>query len=449
MSNVIQFPMQPNPVQPIAHFIRLGDTGYQKLASLHAAGRFPARRVVVDASRLRHQKELVAALRSSGAEIVLDTKAAELSALEKFGGHAKHTPWASCGDNAPLTPSHFAPLSAYDIFGQIARFAVEYGVDAVMAPTHYLGDRAFGGWFDVDRTSCIALRRALDNEGGSKIAIDYPLIVSHVSLNDEGARSSYLDGLGDLPFEYLWVRASGFGNDAPPLATKRFISAMLTLHNLGKPIIADYLGGLVGEAALAFGAVSGIAHGIGERERFDARRWHEPPKPREEGKGGGRTVRVVVPSLDRSATKAELELMVGARGGHKLVACGNRLCCPHGLKDMINDPRQHAAYQSFALVEDLAGVPDLNRERHFLSGRMTEVDRVARQVKDLKFSNDEAKALRVDGEKLSKRLADHSRQIEKMRLGLEDLHESRAGSAPRARSAVARQVTSKQEAAKK
>jgi hypothetical protein len=54
MVNVIQFPHPIAPVQPVAHFI-----GYHKLANLHAAGSFPAIRIVVDASRLKHQKELV------------------------------------------------------------------------------------------------------------------------------------------------------------------------------------------------------------------------------------------------------------------------------------------------------------------------------------------------------------------------------------------------------
>jgi hypothetical protein len=432
MANVIQFPHPTAPVQPVAQFIRLGESGYNKLANLHAIGRLPARRVVVDASRLKHQKELIAALRAEGAEIVLDTKAAELSALGKFGGHAKHAPWAAIGEGKPLHAGHYDPRAPIDIFGQIARFAVEYGVDAVLAPGHFVGDRNFTEWFQVDCASCVALRRALDREGGAAIAIDYLLIAPHTALNDDAARSGFLSGLDGLPYDNLWVRASGFGSDAAPLTSKRFIVAMSGLHNLGKPIIADFLGGLVGQAALAFGAVSGIAHGIGERERFDAGSWHKPPQKNEDGKGG-RTVRILIPGLDRSATKGELELMAKARGGHKLVACGNRACCPHGLKDMIGDPRQHAAYQSFAMVAELAPVPDLNREQHFLAGRMAEVDRQARQVKDLKFSIEDAAERKVDAEKLAKRLFEHSRQMEKMRLGLEDLHESRADGTPRAR----------------
>lgn len=437
MENVIPFPYAVAPIQPVGHFIRLGESGYNKLANLHAAGRFPATRVVVDASRLKHQKELVSALRAKGAEVVLDTKVAELSALEKFEGYARHAPWAALGHGGPLTPAHFDPKRAEDIFGQIARFAIEYRVHAVLAPGHFLADPTFGGWFDIDRASCLALRRALDREGGREIAIDYQLIVPHTALNDDAARSDFLGGLQDLPYDNLWVRASGFGNDAGPLTTKRFITAMAGLHNLGKPIIADYLGGLVGHAALAFGAISGLSHGISEKERFDAHSWHKPAK-KADNSNFGRATRIFMAGLDRSATIPELELMADARGGRRIVTCCDRACCPHGLKDTIADPRQHAAYQSFTMMAELAAVPDLNREQHFLSGRMADVDRQARQAKELKFDVTEAAGRKIDVAQLTKRLVDHSKQVEKMRLSLEDLHESRADGGPRVRPLAAR-----------
>jgi len=308
----------------------------------------------------------------------------------------------------------------------------------VLAPTHFVGDPNFKQWFKADQT-CRELRRALDREGNSAIAIDYLLITPHTMLNDDAVRSEFLSGLDGLPYDNLWVRASGFGNDAGPLATKRFITAMSGLHNLGKPIVADYLGGLVGHAALAFGAVSGLCHGVGEKERFDARSWHNPAKKNDDDKFG-RATRVFIAGLDRSATIPELEIMANARGGRKLVTCCDRACCPHGMRDTIADPRQHAAYQSFSMMADLASVPDLNREQPFLNGRMTEVDRQARLAKDLKFSAEEAVEWKVDIGKLTKRLVDHSKQVGKMRLSLEDLYETRANGAPRARPVVRRIV---------
>jgi hypothetical protein len=442
MENVIPFPHPVPPIQPIAHFIRLGESGYLKLANLHAVGRFPTSRVVVDASRLKHQKEFVASLRARGVEIVLDTKVAELSAREKFSGHAHHAPWAKLGNGEPLNPSHFNPASPQDIFGEIARFAVEYKVDAVLAPTHFLGDPAFAGWFSIDCAGCVAMRKALDREGGPNIAIDYSLILSHVALNDDSIRSDFLAGLDGLPYENLWVRASGFGSNAGPLATRRFFVSMSALHNLGKPVVADYLGGLVGLAALAFGAVSGISHGIGERERFDARNWHKPLERTEDG-GFGRQVRILVAGLDRSVTLPELELMANARGGRRLIACGNRECCPHGLSDMIAEPHQHTAFHNFSIISAMAAIPDLNREHHLLNGPMADAVRRALQVKDLKFSISEATARKIDTDALRRRLSDHHHRLLKLRSTLENLHETRAA-APRARAVGTRLKTNGQ-----
>src|SRR5689334_3968967 len=123
-AQILALPSLKAPANPVGHFVRLGDSGHRQLADLHAAGRFSPKRVVVDASRLRHQQELVDALRTSGTRIVLDTKAAELSSLQKFAGWASGAPWA--GDGKPLSPAQFAANDAHDVFGKIARFAVEH-----------------------------------------------------------------------------------------------------------------------------------------------------------------------------------------------------------------------------------------------------------------------------------------------------------------------------------
>lgn len=128
-----------------------------------------------------------------------------------------------------------------------------------------------------------------------------------------------------------------------------------------------------------------------------------------------------------------------ARGGRRLISCTDP-CCPHGLQDMVNDPRRHAVYQTHAQISELSAIPDLRREQHFLDGRMTDADRRARQVKDLKVSLEEASRRGVDVDRLMKRLADHSNQTEKMRQTLEDLHESRGSSASRATCIQARQA---------
>lgn len=427
-AQILPLPGIQAPTQPIAHYLRLGHTGHQKLEALLATNRLPARRIVVDASKLKFQRELVNALQASGAEIVLDTNAAELSVLGRFDGTPRTAPWAAAGDGSPLGPEHFTMDHPKSIIGEIARFAVEHGVDAVLSPGHFLRDGHKDQWFEIDRQACIALRNALDREGGAHIAIDYLLIPTYTHLQDEAVRGTYMSGLQDLPFGNLWIRASGFGSDGTPLGARRYISALSGIHNLGKSVIADHVGGLIGMAAVAFGVASGIAHGVGEHERFVASGWDKPRKKNEDGQGGGKQTRVVIPGLDRSATIDELQVLARSKGGHRLVVCGDRNCCPHGLENMIKDWRAHFLYQKFEQSSALAEIPDRKRALHFLENDMAQADRLARQVKELKTGD----------EKMTDRLTKHSHRIEALRAGLESLHEARGEGAPRAPAALQR-----------
>ena len=219
-AKIVPFPLTASAKSPLAHFIRIGEA-HKKLADLHASGRLPAKRVVVEASRLRHQKELIAALRDDGAEIILDTEVAELAAPGKFAGHSRHAPWASAGQGRPLGPEHFEDDAPSDVIGHIARSTVECHIDTVLAPTHYLADPAFSDWLVVDRRACPLLRAALDREGGQHIAIDYPVIVPHTLLNSDACRGELVEIIADLPVDNVWIRASGLGSDAGPVTMKR------------------------------------------------------------------------------------------------------------------------------------------------------------------------------------------------------------------------------------
>ena len=158
---ILPFPVTASAKWRLAHFVRIGEA-HKKLADLHASGRFPARRVVVEASRLRYQKDLIDALREDGAEIVLDTEVAELAAPGKFSGHSRYAPWATSGQGGPLGPEHFKENAPSDVIGHIARFAVESHVNTVLAPTHNLGDPSFSNWAVVDAWACPQFRDALD-----------------------------------------------------------------------------------------------------------------------------------------------------------------------------------------------------------------------------------------------------------------------------------------------
>ena len=422
-------PGPANPT-PLACFTRVGEA-HRKLSELHAAGHLPAKRAVIDASRLKHQRELVAGLRESGTQIVLDTEAAELASPARCGGHVRHAPWALDGGGV-LGPAGFQGSALDRFVGHVARHAVENRIDTVLAPSHFLGDPTFGDWLAVDRAACVALRRALDLEGGADIAIDYSVILSNTMLSDPTARGQIMAALEDLPIENVWVRSSGFGAEAGPLAAKRYLTAMSSLHNLGKPVIADHLGGLVGEAALAFGAVSGIARGISDRERFDARDWHKAPSQDDNEVGFGRATRLVIPDLHRSLTLREIDVLSSAKGGRRLCGCGDRGCCRDGYSTMISDHRGHAARQLFRSIAAIESVPDRLREQAFLDGTMSNANRKGRDVKALRPSTTEAIRHGINLDALMKRMAEQSRKLEKFGASLEHLHESRGETGARA-----------------
>lgn len=439
-AQIIDFPAGSAATPPIAQFIRL-DGAHTKIGELLAANRFPATRVVLDASRTRHQKRLIEAFHENGIEVVLDPQVAELASFIKFQGLARHAPWGVHCEEVPLGPEHFAPGARSDVIGQIARFAVEHGFDAVLAPTHFLADPRFSDWFDVDRRACIELRAALDREGGTRIRIDYPVIHAHTALTKADARSRLLDGLTDLPIDNLWVRASGLPSDARPLPTKQFLTAMASLHNLGKPVIVDHLNGLVANAALAFGIASGKAHGIGERERFDARNWHKPQGKEEEGTFRGRKVRIPVPGIGRTLTRAEIEVLASARYGKRLVACGDRSCCANGLADMIADPRRHQLHTGFEDLRHLAEVPALMRPRYFLDSPLNDAVRRAREIQRLKPNAADAARCNVNIESLMRRMHEHTERLEKLHTTLEHHLEHQGGHGPRVRPAAGPRVS--------
>ena len=151
-----------------------------------------------------------------------------------------------------------------------------------------------------------------------------------------------------------------------------------------KPIIADCAGGLAALGVTAFGAAAGIAHGVAEKERFDASAWRRRPG----AGGGGQNGRLYLPGIDRHCKLADVRAIMEARGGRRLLACQDRDCCPRGLADMLNDPKAHFLTQRRTQLLDLQRMPDLRRTSRFLDYHLASADRTARQVAKLKIPDD-------------------------------------------------------------
>lgn len=403
--NVVFLHGQP---QPVLHFLRLGSSNYHQVEALMASGRLPSFDVVVEAGVYARQAELVRSLQNAGRKVILDLNVAELSEVGKWRGAASGAPWAD--PEGILEQRHFdSGAGSYDLIGQIARFVVRSGVLAVMAPARLLTgvtDRRFGA--DVD--ACCNLRSMLDRLGGDRVKIYYPLIMPSKSFNDIAERRAIIAGLNSAPVDQLWLRVSHFGADATPVGIRKFISSAHDFASLRIPIIGDHVGGMAGIASAAFGAITGIAHGVLRKERFDASSWPKPPRPTSGG-GGGYTV--LLPGLDRLLKVADATALIEAAGGRRCLSCNDPQCCKHGFEDTLRNPAGHYLYQRSRQIQALSVIPELLRPKHFLERQIDAAERTARSASRLDVGDDLKKLTRSNLQRLSR-----------LREVLEDLHET-------------------------
>ena len=373
--------VQLRPPSELAGYLRLGFTGYRKLADLHAAGRLHFRRFVVEAAYFIEHWDLIRDLQADGCEIVLDTNFAELASPGKFAGASlRKLPWAK--NDRPWTVSDFALGANFNAARAIAEFAAAADVAAVLAPTH-LHEPGDASWQRIDAELCLALRRELDRAGVQDIAIDYQWITSAGVLKDEKARREQLAIVADLPVENLWVRAAGFGSKATGAGARHHLRCLAALHGGGLPLIADMTGGFPGLAVLAFGAGAGLAHGIGVKENFNLANWRKPLL----GAGSGGT-RIYIAELDRYFSERQLETLLAARGARSRVACIDRTCCPHGGDDMIESSEAHFLKQRAGQIANLAAVPDHRRASHFIEQHLDPAVSIARQIDRCEMADD-------------------------------------------------------------
>jgi hypothetical protein len=395
----------------VGHFLRVGKRTRQ-VETLLAAGCMPVNRFVLNGSRIGSQKDLIISLQERGSELILDTQVDELSSLGRWDSSAKSAPWAH--PDGMLLPEHFSGKGNHDAVGLIASFAVENQMNAVLAPTHLLGD-ANDGMFEVDKGSCIRLRERLDRDGGSQIGIDYALSITYASLRDSAQRRALIRGLRDLPFVNLWLRVSPFGSDAEAPKLRKYISAVADFLALEKPIIADKVGGLTGLAIAGFGSVGGYSHGLIEQERFDGSGWSKiEPKRR----GGGSERRVFISGLDRLIPEAQFKELMSIPNGRRILCCNDPNCCPNGYQGMLDNPTRHFITQRAEQIRKLNLIPDLQRPRHFLETELRTAARLAKQATKLRFGG--------NGE-LQKVATKASERLDKLLPTLEDLYRTQSG----------------------
>lgn len=394
--------LHPSPV--IGGYLRVGHTGHRRLEALRAAGKLNFSRFVFDAAHIDQQIVLLRGLKASGCEVVLDPNFADMAELGRFESSVRKLPWANA--SAPWKVSDFGRESNLNPARLIAEFAINYGVDVVLAPSNLI-ETVDDPWWDVNRAFSEALRLELDTNGGSAIEIDYQVITTGALLRDHKGRAQINSAIKNRPIQNVWLKVSGFGATATGARTRAYIESVRELHAMERPLIADATGGFAGRPAAAFGAVAGISHGVCQKESFDANLWKQPRA----GKGGGTATRIYVPDLDRYFTEQQLDAVFAVKGGKARVGCPDTSCCPR-REDQIEHSDAHMLTRRSRQLEDLSRVPELRREEHLLLHLIDPAVRSARQIAQL----------RLPDEKVAKLVKDAKKRLIRVRDALGDLH---------------------------
>ena len=159
---------------------------------------------------------------------------------------------------------------------------------------------------------------------------------------------------------------------------------------------------------------------IVERDRFDARSWHRPQRQPTADRSFGRPIHLPLPGLDKSFRKRDFRAITSTARGRRLVACGDRECCPRGLTPMLENHRSHIARQKFRAFDALYAVSDARRVYHLINVELRGVERLARDLVHLN----------VDDGRLNKALSDWRKRIDSITRMFETLSERTRPSPP-------------------
>lgn len=399
--------MQPRAVrpapEPLALYLRVGRNDHRALMNVIAAGDTGCFGVVLDAAQEDRHKELMEQVLASRLDAILDTKAMQLALP---GGYTKSNaglPWAD--KERMHLPSDFQGMSGRRLIATIGDHAVQHGYTEVLAPTHLL--RAVDDpWLAIDVESTRRLRDHLDQNGGRHIPLIYPLAISYEIFRTPQFRAQVISALINIKADAIWLNIDGLqGAHATPTAVKNFIVAAAGFHQLGRKLVADCIGGKVGLALMAFGAVGGIAHGIGVFEKFDS----DHLRSMSNSTPFTRPMPVYVPDIDAMLSSKEAELLLNASPQAKAAfTCRDTHCCGRGIKDMLRDPKRHYVVQRMYEVAELSQYPETIRAHRFLE-------------KNLRPATDralQAASQSVGDEKLSVKLQANRKRLDNLRVAL-------------------------------
>lgn len=402
MKRVSQFPRSIRPApDPLGLYFRPNHNDHNVLSNLIAAGDTNFFGVVLDPAHLGRQVELRDQVLDRSIDLILDPKTQEASAPGRYTDRLGKLPWI--GGHCSNLEDFSGTLGMRRML-ELAKFSVGEGFTQVIAPTHFL-QSTDDPWLMADIDNAIRLRDQLDKHAQQRIPIIYSLAVPYKVFRDAKGRNNLIERLRRVPIDSLWLKVAGLGSDSTSSGIINYIKAAEDFHSLEVPVVGDHIGGMAGLSLLAFGAVGGIAHGITFSERFDTTHW---PKP--QGKSQfGQERRVYIAAVDMMLKPKQAEELFAASSRAKtLFGCGDKHCCPRGIKDMVGNPARHFMVQRMGHIAELSQIPEQLRPQRFL-------DRHLRPATDMAVA---AERVEWTDERLAERTRKNRDRLDSLRVAL-------------------------------
>ncbi len=344
-------------------YFRIAHRDRKRAAGLISEGVGLGSGIILSATDMEGAEDLLQAADGAGIDSILDPLSVELSTT---GGWVRRgvqeLPWAGADIHAPeLFTDRF--IAAY--CAEVASQAVDSGMASVLAPSHYLRTLP-SPWLNVDERLAVELRHALDERGGRRVAIYYPLTLSLRAIGPDAAMM-YLAGFLERirssgAIDAVSLRLDGFGvSDSTAPRIQRVIALARALHGLSLPILGEKMGAL-GLHLMAFGAIGAVESGLTIGETCDLRSYMKTPT----GKGRMPAPRVYLQGLGALVSRKVARKLLQNPGVRHSLVCQNSDCCTT-KEEMVRDPRRHYVYQRTQEVLSLSRIPTDERRSESLS----------------------------------------------------------------------------------
>ena len=387
--------VRPAP-DPLGLYLRVGHNGQKEMQSFIASGDAALSGIVFDARKVTKHKELLSQVLERRIDAVLDPLTQAMGTIGGYADSMGTLPW--CAKRAHAPEDFATEFARHKFADEIAQFAIAHGFTQILAPTHLISGPD-DPWLDIDIATANALRTALQRREAANIQVNYSLAISYAAFRAAAKRHAVLSRLREVKMDSLWLHVDGCGSDSSPAAVRRYGDAAIEFHQLGVPIVADHMGGLVGLSLLAFGAVGGLSHGVTLGERFNCGHWHKVP----EGKPFAPKVRIYIPPLDLMLSRVEAEKLFETGGKARTAfGCRNTACCGRGIPDMLQAPARHFLYQRTREVAGLSQIPESLRPQQFLEEHLRPAsDRAVLAATQLPLHEDLKKKMEAQSKRLN------------------------------------------------